>query len=72
MVPNTYNQERLAFDHRSQLLREADYERKLAELPHQQVNLMRLIVGKLGVLLVTLGSSMQQFEQRRQPVLNDL
>jgi len=68
MVPNIYNQERLAFDHRLELLREAEHERKLADLPQQDVGLMRLIVGKLGNLLVTLGSSMKQFGRQEKPV----
>lgn len=69
MVPNIYNQERLAFDHRQNLLREAEHERKLADLPQQHISLMRLVIGKLGDLLVTLGSSMKQFEQQEKPVL---
>lgn len=69
MVPNIYHQERLAFDHRRELLREAEHERKLTELPQQHISLMRLIIGKAGGLLVALGSSMKQFEQREKPVL---
>ena len=69
MGPNIYHRERLAFDHRQELLREAAYERKLAELPQQHTGLMRLIVGKAGGLLVVLGSSMKQFERREKPVL---
>jgi hypothetical protein len=71
MVPNTYNQERLALHHRQALMREAEYERKLAELPQQHVSLIRLIVGKAGELLVALGSSMKQFERREKPVLQE-
>jgi glucose/arabinose dehydrogenase len=69
MVPNTYNHERLALHHRQALLREAEYERKLAELPQQHNGLARLIIGKAGGLLVALGSSMKQFERREKPVL---
>ena len=69
MVPNIYNHERLAFDHRRELLREAEHERKLAELPQQHAGLMRLIVGKAGGLLVVLGLGMKQFERREKPVL---
>jgi hypothetical protein len=72
MVPNIYHQERLAVDHRRELLHEAEHERKLAELPLQHANLMRLIVGKAGALLVALGSSMIQFERRAKPVLKNV
>ena len=68
MVPSIYNQERLALDHRQQLLREAEHERKLAELPQQHLSLLRLIVGKLGDLLMTIGSSLKRFEQRTEVV----
>ena len=64
MVPNIYHHERLALDHRRELLHEAEHERKLAELPQQHVGLMRLIVGKAGALLVALGSSMKKVERR--------
>ena len=72
MVPNIYNHERLAVDHRRELLHEAEHERKLAELPQQHTNLMRLIVGKAGGLLIALGSNMIQFEQRAKPVLKNV
>jgi len=68
MVPNIYNHERMAFDHRYELLREAEHERKLAELPQEHAGLMRLVVGKAGALLITLGLSMKQFERRAKPV----
>ena len=68
MVPSIYNQERLALDHRQQLLREAEHERRLAELPQQHMSLLRLIVGKLGDLLMTIGSSLKRFEQRTEVV----
>lgn len=68
MVPSIYNQERLALDHRQQLLREAEHERRLAELPQQHMSLLRHIVGKLGDLLMTAGSSLKRFEQRTEVV----
>ena len=72
MVPTIYNKERLAFDHRQELRREAEHERKLADLPRRHVGLLRLIIGNLGDLLVTLSSSMKRFKQRSEPVLYDL
>jgi hypothetical protein len=63
MVQNPYNQERLALEHRQQLLHEADHERKLANLPHQHSSVMRSMAGKLGVLLVMLGTRLKRLEQ---------
>jgi hypothetical protein len=68
MVPTIYNQERLASDHRQQLLHEAEHERKLAVLPQQHMSLLRLIVGKLGDLLMMLGLSLKRFEHRTEVV----
>ena len=64
MVQNPYNQERLALEHRQHLLHEADHERKLASLPHHQhSSVMRSMAGKLGVLLVMLGTRLKRLEQ---------
>jgi hypothetical protein len=63
MVPSPYNQERLALEHRQQLLQEADHERKLASLPQEHSSVMRSMAGKLGVLLVILGTRLKRLEQ---------
>ena len=63
MVPSRYHQERLALEHRQSLLQEADHERKLASLPREQANVMRYMAGKLGALLVILGTRLQRLEQ---------
>ena len=63
MVPSPYNQERLALEHRQQLMQEADHERKLANLPQEHLNVMRYLAGKLGVLLVILGTRLKRLEQ---------
>jgi len=63
MVPSPYNQERLALEHRQQLLQEADHERKLAGLPQGHSSVMRYMAGKLGVLLVILGTRLKRLEQ---------
>ena len=58
-----YNQERLALEHRQQLLQEADHERKLANLPQEHSNVVRYVAGKLGALLVILGTRLKRLEQ---------
>jgi hypothetical protein len=63
MVPSRYHQERLALEHRQQLLQEADYERKLASLPREHSNVMRYVAGKLGAVLVILGTRLKRLEQ---------
>ena len=63
MVPSRYHQERLALEHRQQLLQEADHERKLASLPQEHSSVMRSIVGKLGAVLVILGTRLQRLER---------
>ena len=63
MVPSRYHQERLALEHQQSLLQEADHERKLASLPREQSSVMRSMVGKLGALLVLLGTRLQRLEQ---------
>ena len=42
MIPNYYTHERLAQDHRRDLLREAEHERLLAQLPQPRYNLLSL------------------------------
>jgi len=63
MVQNPYNQERLALEHRQHLLHEAEHERKLVSLPQQHSSLMRSMAGKLGGLLVMLGTRLKRLEQ---------
>jgi hypothetical protein len=43
MMPNYYILERLAQDHRQDLLREAEHRRLLAQLPRPRYNVLRLL-----------------------------
>ena len=45
------------------LLREAEKQRLLAQLPRYRQSTIRSAAGKLGVLLLKLGSRLKQFEQ---------
>lgn len=56
---------------RQELLQRADRERKLTRLPRRK-GLGRRTVGRIGVLLIALGSRLEQFEQHSKPVFYDL
>jgi hypothetical protein len=61
MAINMYLYEKAREVHSQDLLREAEKERLLAQLPRQRPS--RYVAGKLGVLLLKLGSWLKQFEQ---------
>jgi hypothetical protein len=61
MGPNMYLYEKAREDHSQDLRREMVERRKLPYLP--QHRLSRRVAGKLGVLLLRLGSWLMQFEQ---------
>ncbi|HZR40376.1 MAG TPA: hypothetical protein VFB12_09695 [Ktedonobacteraceae bacterium] len=50
-------------EHYQDLRREAENNRLLAQLPQQRRSLSRYAVGKLGVLLLNLGTWLKGFEQ---------
>lgn len=56
--------------HYRDLLREAEKERLLAQLPRHRRSMIRYAAGKLGVLLLKLGTRLKQFEQS-PPFLED-
>jgi len=49
--------------HYQDLLREAEKERLLAQLPRHRRSMIKRAAGKLGVLLLKLGARLKQFEQ---------
>ena len=55
--------DKVAAEHRQDLQREARQRHLLAGLPRHHLSMGR-IVGRLGALLVALGSRMEQIEQR--------
>ena len=68
MIPDRYTVEKMAHTHRQTLLREADHERMLAIADPPQ-HLLQSFAGKLGRYLLALGTRLEQFERRGQPVL---
>lgn len=68
MIPDRYTLEKLALEHRHQLLREAEHERMLAmaDSPKYASRALPRFAGKLGMFLLVLGTKLKQFEQRSQ------
>jgi hypothetical protein len=63
MDSKTYLYEKIRQAHYQELLREAETERLLAQLPRHHRSMIRQAAGKLGVLLLKLGARLKQFEQ---------
>ena len=62
MGPNTYLYHKAYEAHSQDLLREAEKERLLAQLPRHRWSMIKRAAGKLGVLLLKLGAWLKQFE----------
>jgi hypothetical protein len=71
MGTNFYLLEKASEAHRQELLREAERERLLAQLPSQRGRVSRYVAGKLGALLLWLGAKLRQFEQKSPTMLED-
>jgi hypothetical protein len=65
LVPDIYTREKLALEHRHQLLREAEQERKLAGVQNAFSHSIQSLVGRLGIAL---GTRLQRREQGDQAV----
>lgn len=55
--------EKLLQGHYSDLLREAEKRRLLAQLPRHRRSISRQIAGKLGLLLLKLGARLKQLDE---------
>lgn len=71
MGPNFYLIEKASEEHRQRLLREAERERLLAQLPRHRGRVSRHAAGKLAALLLWLGARLRQFEQKSPTILED-
>ena len=65
MCQNTYLCEQLAVERHRELEREIAQRHLLAGLPRQHRNVGWHLVGRLGAMLVALGTRLEQVEQRR-------
>jgi hypothetical protein len=63
MNSKVYLYEKVRRAHYQDLLQEAEKERLLAQLPRNRRSIGRHAAGKLGVLLLKLGSWLKEFEQ---------
>jgi len=69
MDSKVYLYEKVRQAHYQDLLREAEKRRLLAQLPRHRRSISRYAAGKLGVLLLKLGTRLKQFEH--SPSLQD-
>ena len=67
---NSYLYERLVVAHQQELLREMEQYHMLARLPRQHPTRVQLAVGRLGTLLVELGTRLKQVEQGSEPAMS--
>jgi hypothetical protein len=65
MGPNIYLYEKARETHEQELRREAEKRRMLSQLPRQRWSMSRRAAGKLGELLLKLGTWLKQLEQSR-------
>ena len=70
MGPNIYLYEKAREAHCQDLLYEAEKKRRLSRLPRHDRSMSKHLAGKLGILLLKLGTWLQQFEQS-QATLED-
>jgi hypothetical protein len=63
MSSKIYLEEKAREAHYQDLLREAEKRRLLAQLPRHRRSMSRRAAGKLGILLLKLGTWLEQFEQ---------
>ena len=60
MIPGYHDQEKFAQAHRQNLLREAEHERLLAQLPKPDHNDLRLFQARLALFLRSLRTRLQK------------
>jgi hypothetical protein len=63
MDSKVYLDEKVRQAHYQDLLREAEKQRLLAQLPRDRRSISRYATGKIGLLLLKLGAWLKQFEQ---------
>ncbi len=66
MMSNPYLYEKMVQAHHMDLLHESEQQRLLAHLPRDRESSIQQLAGKLGSLLVALGTSLQRREPERE------
>ncbi len=67
---NVHYYDKLAVEHRQGIQHEMEQQHLLACLPHH--NVARRVAGRLGVLLVSLGTRLEELDQHSEVVAYDL
>ena len=67
---NVHYYDMFVAEHRQGLQHEMEQKRLLAGLPRN--NVARRVAGRLGVLLVALGTRLEEFDHRRKTMAYDL
>jgi hypothetical protein len=63
MDSKMYLDEKVRQAHYQELLREAEKQRLLAQLPRHRWSTIKRVAGSMGVLLLKLGTRLKEFEQ---------
>jgi hypothetical protein len=69
MIPGYHDQEKFAQAHRENLLREAEHERLLAQLPKPDHNVLQLFLARSALFLRLLRTRLQKWEKRRKQIM---
>ena len=68
MIPGYHDQEKFAQAHRQNLLREAEHERLLAQLPQPDHNVLHLFLVRPALFLRSLRTRLQKWAKRRKQI----
>ena len=66
MIPGYHDQEKFAQAHRQNLLREAEHERLLAQLPQSDRSILQHFLARPALFLRSLRTSLQKWAKRRK------
>ena len=66
MIPGYHDHEKFAQAHRENLLREAEHERLLAQLPQPDHNVLHLFLARPRLFLRSLRPRLQKWTKRRK------
>ena len=68
MIPGYHDQEKFAQAHRENLLREAEHERLLAQLPQPDWSVLQLFLARSALFLRLLRTRLQKWAKRRKRI----
>jgi hypothetical protein len=68
MIPGYHDQEKFVQTHRQNLLREAEHERRLAQLPPSDRSILHLFLAGPSLILRSLRTKLQEQAKRRKQI----